>query len=65
MLTSSVRFQEELRGCVEPGGLRDADLRSQMGDVHGSKPILRSLVFDSVKWAQLIVGSLIGRKNEG
>lgn len=30
-------------------------LRSRMGDVHGSKPALRALVFDSVKWAAVLV----------
>jgi len=30
-------------------------LRSRMGDVHGTKPILKPLVCDSIKWAELIV----------
>jgi len=30
-------------------------LRSKMGDVHGTKPVLEPLVFDSLKWASLIV----------
>jgi len=30
-------------------------LRSKMGDVHGTKPVLKPLVFDSIKWAMLRV----------
>lgn len=30
-------------------------LRSDMGDVHGSRPTLEALVYDSAKWAALIV----------
>lgn len=58
-------FKKSFEGALNQGAYVMQTLRSQMGDVHGSKPILRSLVFDSVKWAQLIVGSLIARKNEG
>jgi hypothetical protein len=36
-------------------------LRAQMGDVHGSKPILKPLVFDVVKWAELFVRTLTAR----
>jgi len=32
-----------------------------MGDVHGIKPIFRSLVFDCLRWAELIVCSLVER----
>lgn len=30
-------------------------LRSDMGDVHGTKPVLMALVFDALKWAQIIL----------
>lgn len=36
-------------------------LRSDMGDVHGTKPVLKSLVFDSIKWA-LILLRILGSK---
>jgi hypothetical protein len=35
-----------------------ATVRSDMGDVHGSKPGLLTLVFDSVKWATVICSLL-------
>lgn len=39
-------------------------LRSHMGDVHGTKSILRSLVFDCLRWAELLVGSLVERSEK-
>lgn len=33
-------------------------LRSKMGDVHGSKPVLKPLVFEALKWAELFVRTL-------
>lgn len=33
-------------------------LRSKMGDVHGTKPILKPLLFDSLKWAGILVRTL-------
>lgn len=30
-------------------------LRSKMSDVHGTKPVLKPMVFDSVKWAEILV----------
>lgn len=34
-------------------------LRSKMGDVHGTKPVLKPLVFDSIKWAEIMLRSLV------
>ena len=56
-----VPFRKNLEGALNQGAYVMQTLRSQMGDVHGSKPILTSLVFDSLKWAELIVGSLVER----
>lgn len=44
-----------LRGALNQGAYVMQTLRSRMGDVHGSKPVLKPLVFDSLKWAALLV----------
>lgn len=54
-------FHKNLEGALNQGAYVMQTLRSKMGDVHGSKPILRSLVFDCLRWAELIVGSLVTR----
>jgi hypothetical protein len=56
-----VPFHRNLEGALNQGAYVMQTLRSKMGDVHGSKPILRSLVFDCLRWAELIVGSLVAR----
>jgi len=33
-------------------------LRSNMGDFHGTKPILKPLVFDCLKWIELMLRAL-------
>ncbi len=37
-------------------------LRSNMGDVHGTKPVVSALVYDSIKWSLLLLRILITRK---
>lgn len=59
-----VPFHKNLEGALNQGAYVMQTLRSRMGDVHGSKPILRSLVFDCLKWAELIVGSLVERRQQ-
>jgi len=54
-------FKKNLEGALNQGAYVMQTLRSHMGDVHGTKPILRSLVFDCLRWAELIVGSLVER----
>lgn len=54
-------FKKNLEGALNQGAYVMQTLRSHMGDVHGSKPILRSLVFDCLRWAELLVGSLMER----
>lgn len=39
-------------------------LRSKMSDVHGTKPVLRPMVFDSVKWAEILVRVMINREKK-
>lgn len=56
-------FRKNLEGALNQGAYVMQTLRSHMGDVHGTKPILRSLVFDCLRWAELIVGSLVERSD--
>ena len=56
-----VPFHKNLEGALNQGAYVMQTLRSHMGDVHGSKPILRSLVFDCLRWAELLVGALVDR----
>ena len=51
-------FIANFKGALNQGAYVMQKLRSKMGDVHGTKPALKPLVFDSLKWAQLIVRSL-------
>jgi hypothetical protein len=47
-------FRENLTKSLNHAAYVMQTLRANMGDVHGSKPILKPLVFDSIKWASLI-----------
>ena len=51
-------FKENLRKSLNHAAYVMQTLRSNMGDVHGTKPALRALVFNSIKWATLIVRML-------
>ena len=55
------QFQQNLRSALNSGANVMQTLRRKMGDVHGSKPILRSLAFDCLRWAELLVGALVAR----
>jgi len=57
-------FQKNLEGALNQGAYVLQTLRSHMGDVHGSKPILASLVFDCLRWAELLVASLTSQGPE-
>ena len=56
-------FKKNLEGALNQGAYVMQTLRSHMGDVHGTKPILRSLVFDCLRWAELLVGALVERSD--
>ena len=47
-----------MRGSLIQGAFVMQSLRSRMSDVHGTKSVLRTVVFDSIKWASLIVAAL-------
>lgn len=53
-----VPFKKNFEGSLTQGAYVMQTLRSKMGDVHGTKPIVKPLVFDSLKWAELLVRSL-------
>ena len=56
--TKAKEFCQNLKGSISQAAKVMESLRSQMGDVHGSKPTIETLVFDSVRWA-LIICSLL------
>jgi len=53
-----VPFKKNFEGALNQGAFVVQTLRSSMGDVHGTKPILRPLVFDSIKWAELLIRAI-------
>ncbi|WP_244106582.1 hypothetical protein [Paraburkholderia phenazinium] len=55
------QFVGNFRGALNQGAFVMQTLRSRMGDVHGTKPVLKPLVFDAVKWAELFVRTLTVR----
>lgn len=53
-----IPFKKNFEGALNQGAFVIQTLRSSMGDVHGTKPILRPLVFDSIKWAELLIRAI-------
>jgi len=51
-------FRKNFEGAMNQGAYVIQTLRSNMGDVHGTKPILKPLVFDCLKWAELMLRAL-------
>jgi hypothetical protein len=52
------KLSKNLQGALNQGAYVMQALRSGMSDVHGSKRVLNPLVYDSLKWAALIVRML-------
>jgi len=48
-------FKKNIKDSLNKLALVTQKLRSGMGDVHGTKPVLKSLVFDSFKFAQILI----------
>jgi hypothetical protein len=46
-------FIQNTKGALNQGAYVLQKLRSDMGDVHGSHPVIDALVYDAVKWAAL------------
>lgn len=53
-----VPFRKNFEGAMNQGAYIIQTLRSNMGDVHGTKPILKPLVFDCLKWVELMLRAL-------
>lgn len=51
-------FRKNFEGALNQGAYVIQTLRSNMGDVHGTKPILKPLVFDCLKWTELMLRAL-------
>lgn len=51
-------FKKNLEGALNQAAYVLQSLRSEMGDAHGTKPIVRFLAFESLKWSELIVAAL-------
>ncbi|MGA4422856.1 hypothetical protein ACI2UY_22625 [Ralstonia nicotianae] len=52
------QFIGSFNGALSHGAFVMQMLRTRMGDAHGTKPILKTLVFDALKWAELFVRTL-------
>lgn len=55
-----VPFVKNFEGSLNQAAYVMQTLRANMADVHGTKPVLKPLVFDSVKWAQILIRLLSG-----
>lgn len=53
-----IPFRKNFEGAMNQGAYVIQTLRSKMGDVHGTKPILKPLVFDCLKWAEIMLRAL-------
>ena len=51
-----------LDGSLNQAAFVMQKLRSSMGDVHGTKPVVTALVYDSIKWSLILLRILITRK---
>ncbi len=52
-----------LHGSLNQAAVVMQKLRSNMGDVHGTKPVISAIVFDSIKWS-LILLRVMATRNE-
>lgn len=50
-----VPFNKNLTSSLNQAAFVMEKLRANMADAHGTKPVLKPLVFDSIKWAQILV----------
>jgi len=48
-------FNKNFEGSLNQAAYVMQSLRANMSDVHGTKPVLKPLVFDSIKWAEILV----------
>lgn len=50
-----------IEGSLNQAAFVMQKLRSDMGDVHGTKPVINALVYDSIKWSSLLLRVLAVR----
>ena len=53
--SSVILFNKNFEGALNQASYVMQTLRANMSDVHGTKPVLKPLIYDSIKWAQIIV----------
>jgi len=58
-----IPFNKNFEGALNQASYVMQSLRANMSDVHGTKPVIKPLVFDSIKWAQIIIRLLSGKYN--
>lgn len=46
---------KNIEGSLNQAAFMMQKLRSKMGDVHGTKPVINALVYDSIKWSWLLL----------
>lgn len=56
-------LSSNLDGSLNQAAFVMQKLRSNMGDVHGTKSVVSALVYDSIKWSLLLLRILITRKS--
>jgi hypothetical protein len=56
-------LSSNLEGSLNQAAFVMQKLRSNMGDVHGTKPVVSALVYDSIKWSLLLLRILVTRKD--
>ena len=54
-------LSNNVEGSLNQAAFVMQKLRSNMGDVHGSKPVVSALIYDSIKWSLLILRILATR----
>lgn len=54
-------LSSNLEGSLNQAAFVMQKLRSNMGDVHGTKPVISALVYDSIKWSLLLLRVLVTR----
>jgi len=48
-------FKSNLKGSIDQATYVLQSLRNNMSDVHTTKPVIKPLIFDGIKWAQIIL----------
>lgn len=56
-------LSSNLDGSLNQAAYVMQKLRSNMGDVHGTKPVLSALIYDSIKWSLLLLRVLVNRNS--